>query len=654
MSVHNIQESNALLLYKVGPVFVCSPTMPVEAVVIPPKLTVPPGSSVAEPGMFKSMHGMVRLVDLRVRFGVDKEDMNDPGKIVIVEVEGGHAGFWVDEIEDVISFPTKGWSQIPAYIPKNVFSRTLVEEENIRLYADFEKLDKFKSTGYLRKHIEMIKVANRKQEEKKKESLNVYHEAEKQISNNKITDAVVANECIEISDVKKTDESSVYIAPVDKLATDNQEIISTGSVKDKIVKANNTSTKFDKNRSQNLHVNKPNETTQHKISQNRTIQNKTIKSGNKESSYHLSDREINNAPGVNDSYISKIPNNKPDLNSIDGSVINKAVTLESAKNINRISDDIKAEEPSKGSRQKNSAKLKDREIKPLQQEDKSILWIGLAAIILMVGFYYLIDSIELGNDVRVKVERKPVITEYMNKTEIKVNIDKSVESVVVEPLVESGDGYNGPGYNGTGYNGPESEIKIVENESVEIIKNDDGVLIVVNELVEEDDLIDDSVEMSDYGVDGNDDLEGSVITDMPIKEEDMTAGGVDEELKVSKDINNEKNYIEKNEELNETVGVGGFENKTALEGGSVELNKTDEVHAKVSIKNAQEVAGPSSKKYVHVVVKGDTLWFIAKRYVHNPWRYPELAKLSNIKNPDLIYPGDHVTIIINYKHVINK
>jgi len=55
-----------------------------------------------------------------------------------------------------------------------------------------------------------------------------------------------------------------------------------------------------------------------------------------------------------------------------------------------------------------------------------------------------------------------------------------------------------------------------------------------------------------------------------------------------------------------------------------------------------------SKKYIHIVVKGDTLWHIAKRYVHNPWRYPELAKLSNIKNPDLIYPGDQVTIIINY------
>lgn len=47
----------------------------------------------------------------------------------------------------------------------------------------------------------------------------------------------------------------------------------------------------------------------------------------------------------------------------------------------------------------------------------------------------------------------------------------------------------------------------------------------------------------------------------------------------------------------------------------------------------------------HIIVKGDTLWSIAKHYIHNPFRYPELARLSNINNPDLIYPGNKVLII---------
>ena len=47
---------------------------------------------------------------------------------------------------------------------------------------------------------------------------------------------------------------------------------------------------------------------------------------------------------------------------------------------------------------------------------------------------------------------------------------------------------------------------------------------------------------------------------------------------------------------------------------------------------------------VHIVVTGDTLWHIARRYLGDPFRYPELAASSRIKNPDLIYPGDIVRI----------
>lgn len=52
---------------------------------------------------------------------------------------------------------------------------------------------------------------------------------------------------------------------------------------------------------------------------------------------------------------------------------------------------------------------------------------------------------------------------------------------------------------------------------------------------------------------------------------------------------------------------------------------------------------------VHVVVRGDTLWDISRKYLGNPFRYPELVRLSGIKNPDLIHPGDIVRIRINEK-----
>lgn len=47
----------------------------------------------------------------------------------------------------------------------------------------------------------------------------------------------------------------------------------------------------------------------------------------------------------------------------------------------------------------------------------------------------------------------------------------------------------------------------------------------------------------------------------------------------------------------------------------------------------------------HFVVKGDTLWDVAEHYLGDPFRYPELAAVSHIRDPHWIYPGDIIRII---------
>lgn len=61
---------------------------------------------------------------------------------------------------------------------------------------------------------------------------------------------------------------------------------------------------------------------------------------------------------------------------------------------------------------------------------------------------------------------------------------------------------------------------------------------------------------------------------------------------------------------------------------------------------AEEIALNPGHPETYVVVKGDTLWDIAGRFLNNPWQWPQIWRENpHIQNPHWIYPGDELRLI---------
>lgn len=90
------------------------------------------------------------------------------------------------------------------------------------------------------------------------------------------------------------------------------------------------------------------------------------------------------------------------------------------------------------------------------------------------------------------------------------------------------------------------------------------------------------------------------------------------------------------------LGLAGQDAKPAAEARTSETVKVASHSSRWNY--PKEVAVPAGKQ-LHLVQKGDTLWDLGRKYLGNPFSWPQIWELNNwIKDPHWIYPGDPLIV----------
>ncbi len=93
-------------------------------------------------------------------------------------------------------------------------------------------------------------------------------------------------------------------------------------------------------------------------------------------------------------------------------------------------------------------------------------------------------------------------------------------------------------------------------------------------------------------------------------------------------------YTDEEEDSTDDLQITYEDRENKLLGNWLEVKPTTSKGKKQIEKKVED-----EKTINYVVKRGDTLWAIASKYLGSGTKYPQIAQENNIKNPNLIYPG---------------
>lgn len=592
-----IQDNDSILIYRVGPVLCCAPCISVLSITHPAPLTKLPGQKSRHSGIFKFGSILVTVCELRKNFGVDPEQWLEPGRIIITELSSGHIGFWVDEIIDVMESPGTGWGTPPPLIPRATFSKTLTLNKQIHLYVEFENLYAIKQIAYLKSYIEHL---------------------------NKLNLDVEKNNLIELSDNKINTETDITKPQITTEKNSSATIKKLSTPVENIKRDIKPPKNHQKKIILTKEINKSKILTPNIIENKKSLPETPVslkldlwnRTNCKSESEHLLHKTIDSKTVVNKNIKPENHTQNIKLNRLENKISdNHEIKINSILNIETSPENLKI-----------SALNDNNNIQTRYSYDSSDtgqfsngIFIGLVLIAFLIGggFYALYDNpATIKKNISINSKVLPQGIKHNNKI------------VTNRPLVTTE---------------TKSDKNNIEQRKVTVIEKTESNQEIKFQNKKSTDAYD--RDKTNYSANITKNSNGITITlHTPITKEKFTS------------LKSETETINKNTKLDK-IDTGNTENNDTNPG----LHETEKINKETISYNAREYkikivsrqknslinidSSTISKEIIHIVVKGDTLWHIAKFYVDDPYRYPELARLSNITNPDLIYPGDRVHII---------
>jgi len=606
---HN-QQGNGLLRFVVDPYHLCLPASDVAGVIVPPRLTRFPLSNKAVAGVFKYHGVMVTCYDLRIKFSLSPRADSNSGRLLLGWHDNCLLAFWIDEISTIFDSAGFDWQPLPKLFidSRQVFDGCYLDNQNIILatsVAQLYNLDRLTS------HAGMQRIGLTQDPEQlplnDQVLLSNLHDADKLGTEKNIPFLIDANGV----DVHNSESNSKVIKV---LAQVREKSTSSGNAMSSSVNAALETLENKVDATQASVVSSAAVLDQAVAIPDQATSVKQDAAHGQENSH----RWQTSAPRVMASDDSHVLHSDGDESVSKQPDYTSPAPIEQLL-ITNIHDDREPHvETVAGVAAASDAEHIDAPIPSLLTPTATGA-LGKLGLLLMVitlsGYLY--------------IQLWPLIASRFSDSISRSNLDSTALSVTGAGAIRVG---NETDADDSESASQQSLVQLSESNGVISSVVESGVVddrqVVIR--FQEDNLL---MHIERRVTDQMENMISRHSTNLANQQ-----GGVSE--------------LTENSLINLSVADADGLSLPALPRNSASLTHSDGVLVSVTsvpIKAATIQSGQVAAAQVsrHVVVKGDTLWGIAKRYLGDPYRYPQLARLSRIPDPDLIYPGDWVTIIVS-------